>query len=123
LKSVYYSHAKTEYFKIPRPNNKHAGELVIKNDLKNDAYISDIRVYRKGTNIMVGNFSSTVPNGEEQTLGHYLSDNQTYTVTFKVHNENGTVGLYKYTLDDGVKVKHNSTTKLYARNDFTEEGA
>ena len=40
LKSVYYNHSKTEFFKIPRPNNKHAGELVIKNDLKDDDCIT-----------------------------------------------------------------------------------
>ena len=122
LKSLYYNHSKTEYFKIPRPNNKHAGELVIKNDLKDDAYISDIRVYRKGTNTLVGSYYMSVPNGEEQSLGHYLSDNQAYTVTFKAHFNDGSVGYYTYSLNDGVKVKHNSTTKLYARNDFTEQG-
>ena len=123
LKSVYYNHSKTEFFKIPRPNNKHAGELVIKNDLKDDAYISDIRVYRKGTNIMVGNYSMSVPNGEEQSLGHYLSDNQAYTVTFKATFGDGSTAYYTYSLNDGIKVTHNTTTKLYARNDFTAEGA
>ena len=123
LKSVYYNHSKTEYFKIPRPNNKHAGELVIKNDLKDNAYIYDIRVYRKGTNNMVGNYDMSVPNGEEQSLGHYLSDNQAYTVMFKATFDDGSSASYTYTLNDGVKVKHNSTTKLYARNDFTAQGA
>jgi hypothetical protein len=123
LKSVYYNHSKTEFFKIPRPNNKHAGELVIKNDLKDDAYISDIRVYRKGTNILVGNYSMSVPNGEEQSLGHYLSDNQAYTVTFKATFGDGSTAYYGYSLNDGIKVTHNTTTKLYARNDFTAEGA
>ena len=123
LKSVYYNHSKTEFFKIPRPNNKHAGELVIKNDLKDDAYISDIRVYRKGTNIMVGNYSMSVPNGEEQTLGHYLSNNQAYIVTFKATFGDGSTAYYTYSLNDGIKVTHNTTTKLYARNDFTAEGA
>ncbi len=123
LKSVYYNHSKTEFFKIPRPNNKHAGELVIKNDLKDDAYISDIRVYRKGTNIMVGSYLMTVPNGEEQSLGHYLSDNQAYTITFKATFGDGSTVYYGYSLNDGIKVTHNTTTKLYARNDFTAEGA
>ncbi len=123
LKSVYYNHSKTEFFKIPRPNNKHAGELVIKNDLKDDAYISDIRVYRKGTNIMVGSYYMTVPNGEEQSLGHYLSDNQAYTITFKATFGDGSTVYYGYSLNDGIKVTHNTTTKLYARNDFTAEGA
>ena len=123
LKSVYYNHSKTEFFKIPRPNNKHAGELVIKNDLKNGAYITDVRVYSKGTNTVVGKYDMSIPNGEEQSLGHYLSNNQTYIVKFKAMYADGSVEYYTYTLNDGIKVKHNSTTKLYAGNDFSVEGA
>jgi len=119
LISKYYSSKKSDFFRIPRPNNKHAGELTLVNDLKDGQYIHDIRVYRKGTDELAGYYQQTVKNGAEKSLGWYLSKNQAYYVTFKVKQGNGKEATYKYSLNDGIQPIHNDNIILYAGNDFT----
>ena len=121
LDSKTYNHSKSEYFKIPRPNNKCAGEIVIKNDL-GDKYIYDIQVIRKGNkNRVVGGFEMTVPNGQEQSLGWYYSTNCEYLVTFMANDKTDGPKKYVYTLNDGFKLQHKGKVTLYAANDFSPE--
>lgn len=119
LSTVNYNHSKTEFFKIPRPNNKCAGQLMLKNDLKDDMTIYDVEVLRKGTNQVLGTYPQTIPTGEECKLGWYLTNGYDYVVTFMAKQPGGSATKYVYTLNDGFKVPHMGKVTLYALSDFT----
>jgi len=119
LESKTYDHSKSEYFRIPRPNNKCAGEIVLKNDLKDEMSIYDVKVIRKGSNRTVGGFEQTIPNGEEQSLGWYYSTNCEYIVTFMAKKPGEAAIKYYYSLNDGFKLQHRGKVTIYALNDFT----
>ena len=126
LESFYYNSSKTEYFDIPRPNNKRAGEIEIVNNLKDEMTISDVKVIYKGTDEVVGEFPQTIPNGESQSLGWYLQQiykgtNSKYVITFMAKKPGETAKKYNYSLNDGFEVVHKSKVKLYALDDFTAE--
>lgn len=118
LKSVYCRPMNVDYFNIPRPNNLRAGELVIKNDLKDDMTIYDIKLFKAGWT-PVGTYEQTIPNGDEMSLGWYPSTNQKYVLTFMAKKPGEDPVKYTYTLNDGVKLQHKSTIKVYALSDFS----
>lgn len=121
LNSKTYNHSKTEYFKIPRPNNKRAGEIVIKNDLPDEMTIYDVKVMEKGKMQVLGGFEQTIPNGGEESLGWYFSTDKQYVVTFMAGNTEGEPPLYTYSLNDGFKVKHMGKVTLYCKSDFKKQ--
>lgn len=115
--------SQVEFIKFPRPNNKRAGEIVIKNDLPGGKTIYDVKVMekgKKGKNQVLGNFEQTIVNGEEKSLGWYPSTDKQYVVTFM----SGTTEeprLYTYSLNDGFKVKHMDKVTLYCNSDFKKQ--
>lgn len=122
LESFYYNPSKTTYFKIPRPNNKHAGEIEIVNNLKDEMTISDVKVILKTNDTVCGEFAQTIPNGGAQSLGWYLENNRKYTVTFMAKKPGGTAKKYTYSLNNGIQLQHKGKVKLYALDDFTPAG-
>ena len=126
LESFYYNPSKTDYFEIPRPNNKRAGEIEIVNNLRDEMTISDVKVIYKGNNEVVGVFPQTIPNGESQSLGWYLQQfykgsNSKYVITIMAKKPGESAKKYNYSLNDGFEVVHKGKVKLYALDDFTAE--
>lgn len=102
---------------LPKMINITSGGLVLVNNLKDDAAISNIQVCDAKTGRVYSVFKNTVPNGGEQLLGHFKTSGS-YVVNFRACVPGKQFKEYVYITNPSIEVENKSTTKLYALNDF-----
>lgn len=105
---------------LPNVVNVTSGTLVLKNNLKDEAAISNVVVKNAKSGEVYSEFQNTIPNGGEQELGRFKTSN-TYLVSFKARVPGGEAKTYTYTLNPQITLTHLNTTTLYALNDFTAQ--
>ena len=105
---------------LPKVVNVTSGTLLLKNNLKDEAAISNVIVKDARSGEVYSEFQNTIPNGGEQELGRFKTSN-TYLVTFRAKVPGSEAKTYTYTLNPQITLSHLSTTTLYALNDFSAQ--
>lgn len=105
---------------LPKITNVTSGKLVLKNNLKNEATVSNIQVCDADDESILSEYKNTVPNGGEQVLGFYKAP-ETYLVKFLAREPGKKAKKYVYSTNPRIELESKETINLYALDDFEEE--